>query len=114
MDMNTYEETRLEKDDSWAKFLKEGMEAGVLEWGGKVVGVELPRTVSLQVAQTDPGVKGNTKGSGGDKPATLETGHVVTVPLFIQVSAHPPPCSFPLQDTPTALLRDHKNIDRTL
>ncbi|UPR03254.1 elongation factor P [Chloropicon primus] len=84
MDMTSYEEIRLEKDDTWAKFLKEGMEAGVLEWEGKVIGVELPRTVSLQVTQTDTGDKGNTKSGGGDKPATLETGHVVTVPLFVQ------------------------------
>eukprot|EP00213_Chloropicon_mariensis_P000538 CAMPEP_0197471872 /NCGR_PEP_ID=MMETSP1309-20131121/2893_1 /TAXON_ID=464262 /ORGANISM="Genus nov. species nov., Strain RCC998" /LENGTH=195 /DNA_ID=CAMNT_0043009923 /DNA_START=45 /DNA_END=629 /DNA_ORIENTATION=+ len=76
MDMETYEETRLERDDSWAKFLKEGMEAGVLEWQGKVIGVELPRTVTLEVTQSDPGVKGNTKSGGGDKPATLETGHI--------------------------------------
>ena len=84
MDMETYEETRLERDDSWAKFLKEGMEAGVLEWQGKVIGVELPRTVTLEVTQSDPGVKGNTKSGGGDKPATLETGHIITVPLFIE------------------------------
>ena len=64
--------------------MKEGMEADVLEWNGKVIGVELPRTVSLEVTQTDPGVKGNTKDSGGSKPATLETGAVVTVPLFVQ------------------------------
>jgi translation elongation factor P len=84
MDMTTYEETRLAKDDSWAKYMKEGMEAGVLEWEGKVIGVDLPRTVPLKVERADPGVKGNTKDSGGSKPATLETGAVVTVPLFIQ------------------------------
>ena len=84
MDMETYEETRLGRDDAWAKFLKEGMEAAVLEWEGKVIGVELPRTVALEITETTAGDKGNTKSGGGDKPATLETGHVVTVPLFVQ------------------------------
>ena len=74
----------MKQDETWSLFLKEGMEAGVLTWEGKVIGVELPRTVSLQVTQTEVGDKGNTKSGSGDKPATLETGHVVTVPLFIQ------------------------------
>jgi hypothetical protein len=56
----------------------------VLAWNGKVIGVDLPQTVDLEVSMTDPGIKGNTA-SGGDKPATLETGAVVTVPLFIQI-----------------------------
>lgn len=56
----------------------------VLSWNGKVIGVELPLTVELEVTMTDPGIKGNTA-SGGDKPATVETGAVVTVPLFIQI-----------------------------
>ena len=50
----------------------------------QVIGVELPRTVSLEVSETDPGVRGNTV-SGGSKPATLETGAVINVPLFIQI-----------------------------
>ena len=84
MDMTSYEETRLEKDESWSIYLKEGMEANVLEWEGKVIGVELPRTVSLEIVEADPGVKGDRKDSGGSKPATLETGHVINVPLFVQ------------------------------
>jgi len=59
------------------------MEVDLLEWNGQVIGVELPRTVSLLITETDPGVRGNTV-SGGSKPATLETGAVVTIPLFVQ------------------------------
>lgn len=83
MDMETYEETRIEEDD-YTKFLIEGHKCAVLSWNGKVIGVELPLTVELEVTMTDPGIKGNTA-SGGDKPATVETGAVVTVPLFIQI-----------------------------
>jgi translation elongation factor P len=84
MDNETYEETRVPRDDSWAKFLKEGMGVSVLLWDGRVISVDLPNTVELEVVETDPNVKGNTV-SGGSKPATLETGAVVQVPLFISV-----------------------------
>eukprot|EP00887_Chlorella_sp_A99_P005969 scaffold27.g5969.t1 len=80
MDMTSYEETRIPRDEDWAKFLKEGMDVGVLLWNGKVISVDLPHTVELEVVETDPGVRGNTA-SGGSKPARLETGTVV--PLFI-------------------------------
>jgi translation elongation factor P len=83
MDMTSYEETRVMKDDSWAKYLKEGMDVSVLVWNGKVISVDIPNSVELEVVETDPGVKGNTA-QGGSKPATLETGAVVQVPLFIQ------------------------------
>ena len=53
-----------------------------MTWNGKVISVDPPTTVELEVASTDPGVKGNTV-SGGSKPATLETGAVVMVPLFV-------------------------------
>ena len=82
MDMQTYEETRLEKSD-WAKFLKVEQMVSVVVWNGKVISVDLPKVVELEVTDTDPGVKGNTKDSGGSKPATLETGAVINVPLFI-------------------------------
>lgn len=68
--------------DSWAKYLKEGTEVQLVTWNGKVISVDPPTTVELEVASTDPGVKGNTV-SGGSKPATLETGAVVMVPLFV-------------------------------
>lgn len=84
MDMTSYEEVRIEEDSEWSKYLKEGMVVQVMEWNGKVISVDLPNTVELEVVETDPGVKGNTA-QGGSKPATLETGAVVQVPLFIQL-----------------------------
>jgi translation elongation factor P len=83
MDMSTYEETRVKYDEAWAKYMKEGMDVSVLVWNGNVISVDVPNTVELVVTETDPGVKGNTA-QGGSKPATLETGAVVQVPLFIQ------------------------------
>ena len=83
MNMSTYEEVRIPEDKSWSKYLKEGMDVQVLMWNGNVISVDLPNTVELEVVETDPGVKGNTA-QGGSKPATLETGAVVQVPLFIQ------------------------------
>ena len=80
----TYEESRLNADqigDS-VKYLKEEMEVTVLTWDDRVLEVELPNSVTLEVTQTDPGVKGDTA-TGGTKPATVETGAQVMVPLFI-------------------------------
>ena len=86
MDMNSFEETRLTSKQigDGSKYLKEGMEVNVVFWDGKVLEVELPISVSLKVKETDPGVKGDTA-SGGTKPAILETGAQVMVPLFITV-----------------------------
>jgi elongation factor P len=66
------------------KYLKENTEASVLIHAGEVLGVELPPSVELEIAQTDPGLRGDTA-SGGGKPATLETGAVVNVPLFLNI-----------------------------
>jgi len=84
MDMETYEESRLSATQigDRVKYLKEGMEAEVIRWDEQVLGVELPKSVTLEVTQTDPGIKGDTA-TGGSKPATLETGAVIMVPLFI-------------------------------
>ena len=86
MDMTSFEETRLsvEQIGKGAKYLKEGMEVNVIFYNGKVLEVELPITITLKVTETDPGVKGDTA-SGGTKPAILETGAQVMVPLFISV-----------------------------
>ena len=86
MDMSTYEETRLTPDQIGAsrKYLKEGMEVNVVSWNAKPLEVELPNSVTLEVQQTDPGVKGDTA-TGGTKPAILETGAQVMVPLFISI-----------------------------
>jgi elongation factor P len=84
MDMETYDEGRLTAAQigSGVKYIKEGMEVSVVRWGTQVMEVELPNTVVLEVTQTDPGVKGDTA-TGGTKPAIVETGAQVMVPLFI-------------------------------
>ncbi len=86
MDMETFEEARLNEDQVGAgvKYLKEGMEVNVLFWNGQVLEVELPTTVVLEVTETDPGVKGDTA-TGGTKPAIVETGAQVNVPLFVSI-----------------------------
>ncbi|BAU49940.1 elongation factor P [Sulfurifustis variabilis] len=66
-----------------AKWLKEQDVCLVTLWNGTPLSVEPPHTVILKIVETDPGVRGDTSGGGG-KPATLETGAVVRVPLFVQ------------------------------
>lgn len=84
MDTETYDQIELpEKSIEYElKFLQENMEVQVIQFQGEVLGVELPNTVVLEVAQTDPGIKGDTA-SGGSKPAVLTTGLSVQVPFFI-------------------------------
>lgn len=86
MDMETYEESRLTPAQigDRIKYLKEGMEVNVVRWGDKILEVELPNSVVLEVTQTDPGVKGDTA-TGGTKPAIVETGAQIMVPLFISI-----------------------------
>lgn len=84
MDMETYEQLPIGKDvlsDNF-KFVKENMECKVMSYKGKVFGVEPPFFVELQVTETDPGFKGDTA-TNATKPATLETGAEIRVPLFI-------------------------------
>lgn len=66
------------------KWLKEQDISTVTLWNGTPIIVEPPKFVTLTITETDPGLKGDTSGSGG-KPATLETGAVVRVPLFVQI-----------------------------
>ncbi|AZR73552.1 elongation factor P [Anoxybacter fermentans] len=84
MDTETYEQMTLEKETlgNAIDYLKENDMIKVQLYKGKPVGIDLPVTVELKVVETPPGVRGNTV-SGGSKPATLETGKVVQVPLFI-------------------------------
>ncbi|HAK74183.1 MAG TPA: elongation factor P [Sporomusaceae bacterium] len=65
-------------------FLKENMSIEVMFFQGIVIGVELPYSVELRVVETDPGIRGDTA-TGGTKPAKLETGYTVKVPLFINI-----------------------------
>jgi elongation factor P len=86
MDMETYEQIPVEKEklgDSFA-FVKENMEVKVLSYKGNVFGVEPPFFVELEVTETDPGFAGNTA-TNATKPASLETGAEIKVPLFINV-----------------------------
>jgi len=86
MDMETYEETRIsdERLGDRTDFLKEEMEVNVIFWEEKVLEIELPTSVVLEITDTDPGVKGDTA-TGGTKPAIVETGAQVMVPLFISI-----------------------------
>ena len=84
MDMETYDQPMLSADQIGdnAQFLKESMEVTVDYFREKPLKVTLPNIVELAITETDPGIKGDTV-SGGSKPATLETGATVNVPLFI-------------------------------
>ena len=84
MDMETYEEARLSASQigDRVKYLTEGMEVNVVRWDEQVLEVELPNSVVLEIVQTDPGLRGDTA-TGGIKPAIVETGASVMVPLFI-------------------------------
>ena len=84
MDVETYDQIGIPtaQIEDELKFLKDGMEADVITYEGEVIGVQLPAKVILEVVETEPGIRGDTQ-SGGSKPATLETGAVITVPLFV-------------------------------
>ncbi len=84
---STYEQMEVEaqKIGSVAEFMKEGLEnITVMKYQGRIIGIELPNTVELGVTETAPDERGDTS-SGGGKPATLETGAVITVPFHIKV-----------------------------
>ena len=66
------------------KWIKEQDDCNVTLWNGNPLIVEAPNFVTLRITDTDPGLKGDTSGGGG-KPATLETGAVIRVPLFVQI-----------------------------
>ena len=86
MDTTSYEQIELESDfvgDS-RQWLQENDEVQVLTADGDYIGVEPPMFVELEVTETEPGFKGDTV-QGGNKPATLETGAVVQVPMFVNI-----------------------------
>ena len=86
MDTESYEQFFLSEEQlkDTRKFLKEEMVVTIVSHRGSPLAVEVPTFVELAVTETDPGVRGDTA-SGGSKPATLETGAVIQVPLFINV-----------------------------
>jgi elongation factor P len=85
MDNETYEQTALNKEQigDAPNYLKDGMNVELLTFEDAPLGIELPLNVELRVTYTEPGFKGDTA-TGGTKPATLETGAVVQVPLFVK------------------------------
>ena len=85
MDNRTYEQIPLSKTDlgETLKYLKENMGTTILSFKGKIFAVEPPTFVELEVTYTEPGFAGNTAGAGQTKPAEIETGHSINVPLFI-------------------------------
>jgi elongation factor P len=86
MNTETYDQIGVDKAlfGDPVKYLKDGMEVSVVEHDGTVIGIEVPFFVELEIAETDPGVRGDTA-SGGSKPATLETGATIQVPFFVDV-----------------------------
>ncbi|HEY4400197.1 MAG TPA: elongation factor P [Lactobacillaceae bacterium] len=85
MDVETYDQVSLPEDKiaDAMKFLLENMEVKLTTFQNEILDVELPQTVELVVAETQPGIKGATA-TGSGKPATLETGATITVPDFIE------------------------------
>ncbi|MFV9510806.1 elongation factor P [Tepidibacillus sp. LV47] len=86
MDTNTYDQisipaSRLEREK---KFLLENMNVFIISYQGEIIGIDLPNTVTLEVIETEPGIKGDTA-TGATKSATLETGLKIQVPLFVNV-----------------------------
>ena len=84
MDEENYEQTALSTEQlgDTVNYLKDGLSLGISSYKGELIGVELPITVELKVVDTGPGFKGDTA-TAGNKPAQLETGITIQVPLFI-------------------------------
>ncbi len=86
MDQETFDDIPIGADvigDDQMKYLKEGMECSGLMHDGRMIMIDLPNFVELDIVETDPGVRGDTA-QGGTKPAKLETGAVIQVPLFVE------------------------------
>jgi elongation factor P len=86
MDTTSYDQLQVPPDalGEAPNFLKEGDAANVQMYNNEIVGVELPAAVELTVTETEPGMQGD-RVSGARKPATLQTGHTVQVPLFVNI-----------------------------
>ena len=85
MNMETYEQVDVNKSqiENEAKFLKEGLEVLIFFYEGEMLGIELPEKVDYKIIATEPAIKGNTA-TNATKDATIETGLLVRVPLFIE------------------------------
>jgi elongation factor P len=86
MDQESYEQIEIGDDHLGenAKFLKEGLQVLVIKHAGEIIGIDLPITIELKVTYTEPGLRGDTV-SSTYKPAMLETGASIQVPLFIKI-----------------------------
>ncbi|CAI2599354.1 Elongation factor P [Apilactobacillus kunkeei] len=84
MDMDSYEQITVpgDKIKDALNYLQENMDVSIVQYENEVIGIEVPNTVTLEVAETEPSIKGNTA-SGGSKPATMTTGLIVQVPFFV-------------------------------
>lgn len=84
MDTETYEQIELPTEliEDELNYLLENSICNIIMYGTETIGISLPNTVTLEVAETEPGIKGDTA-SGGSKPAKMETGLVVQVPFFV-------------------------------
>lgn len=84
MDQESYEQMNVPPSvlGDAVNYLVEGATPSLMMWGDEIVGVELPPSVELEITETEPGLQGD-RSTGGTKPATLETGFSVQVPLFI-------------------------------
>ena len=86
MDMTTYDQMHMDAEatDGKANYLKDGQECRVLLYNEKPLDIEIPASLVLEVTETEPGAKGDTV-SNVTKPATLETGVVIQVPIFVNI-----------------------------
>jgi elongation factor P len=87
MDSETYEQFTITEESvkEPLQWILESQEVDLLYIDGKAADIQVPSAVELEVSETEPGVKGDTASGGGDKPATLESGVSVRVPLFVNV-----------------------------
>jgi len=86
LNMESFEEERVARTNvDKADYIAEEMGVVVCRWQGKTIDVQVPKTVTVKVSQTDPGAKGNTAQGRAEKPATLETGATINVPIFIEI-----------------------------
>jgi elongation factor P len=85
MDEETYDQIHIPEENvaEASDYLIDNMSASIRSYEGKILGIDIPIHVILKIASTEPGAKGNTV-SGATKPATLETGKIIKVPLFVE------------------------------
>ena len=86
MDLESYEQIEVSKNTVGDKsnFMKEELNVQLLNYEGEIIGIDLPTSVELRISTTEPGLKGDSV-TGGSKPAQLETGADIAVPLFINI-----------------------------